>query len=171
MGRCKRLGLLKTFLSYAHQLSGASILRFDFSHLFSSLLTVGSGGSSWQLPESRHCSSWVQKFTFEGPISLRLWHSCLSLLQETLRFTVPLHSQKFDQYLGDISWPFFVPQYWEALLVQVKVLVNMSLQVLISRLSPLIGNKRFSGSSIFLPVRIQEIFRLLLFPIPRITLL
>ena len=54
---------------------------------------------------------------------------------------------------------------------QVKVLVNMSLQVLISRLSPLIGKKRFSGSSIFLPVRIQEIFRLLLFPIPRITLL
>ena len=32
MGRCKSLGLLKLFLSYTSQLSGASILWFDFSH-------------------------------------------------------------------------------------------------------------------------------------------
>ena len=30
--RCKNLGLLKLFLPYASQLSGTSILRFDFSH-------------------------------------------------------------------------------------------------------------------------------------------
>ena len=32
---------------------------------------------------------------------------------------------------------------------QAKVLIDMSLQVLISRSGPLIVNKRFSGSSIF----------------------
>ena len=43
MGRCKSLGSLESFLSYASQLSGASILHF---HILSySELTVGSGCS------------------------------------------------------------------------------------------------------------------------------
>ena len=54
MGRCKSLGLLKSFLSYASQLSGASAHH----------------GEWLMAPDRRHCSSWTQKFTFGGPESL-----------------------------------------------------------------------------------------------------
>ena len=54
MGKCKSLGLLKSFLSYASQLSGAS----------------AHPGEWLMAPDSRHCSSWAQKFTFGGPESL-----------------------------------------------------------------------------------------------------
>ena len=54
MGRCKSLGLLKSFLSYASQLSGASAHH----------------GEWLMAPDRRHCSSWTQKFTSGGPESL-----------------------------------------------------------------------------------------------------
>ena len=44
MGRCESLGELKSFLSYASQLSGASILSFSHPLIFL-VLIVGSGCS------------------------------------------------------------------------------------------------------------------------------
>ena len=61
MGRCKSLGLLQPLLSYACQLSGASILRFDFSHPREWQQLVMA--APWVL-DSRYCSSWAQKFTY-----------------------------------------------------------------------------------------------------------
>ena len=72
MGRCKSLGLLKLFLSYASQLTGASILIWFF-HILSSLLTIGSSGS---LIGARSLVLFflktlqAQQFTFGGPESL-----------------------------------------------------------------------------------------------------
>ena len=43
MGRHKSLGSPKSFLSYTSELSGASILRFNFSRPDSSVLITGSG--------------------------------------------------------------------------------------------------------------------------------
>ena len=56
MGRCKSLGSLKSFLSYASLLSEATILTFSFPRPSSSSLTLGSG---WWLLNSRYFSSWV----------------------------------------------------------------------------------------------------------------
>ena len=56
MGRCKSLGSLKSFLSYASLLSEATILTFSFPRPSSSRLTLGSG---WWLLNSRYFSSWV----------------------------------------------------------------------------------------------------------------
>ena len=69
MGRCKSLDLLKSFLSRASQPSGASSLQFDYS--YSQFLAHHR--EWWQLvvearllSDSRHCSSWAQKFISGG---------------------------------------------------------------------------------------------------------
>ena len=49
-----------------------------------------------------------------GLPSLMTVTSCLLIGQEILHFSVPPHGQKFDPYLGYISWPVFVPRHWEA---------------------------------------------------------
>jgi len=68
MGRCKSLGLLKSFLSYASQLSGASILFF-----FCIPRLLGAHSREWlQLAAKSQASFflgplWAQKLTFGGP--------------------------------------------------------------------------------------------------------
>ena len=66
MGRCTRLGSLRSFLSYASQLSGPSVLQFDFSHpQFCSLEGVVA---AWRLLVHRCCFApgalQAQKFTY-----------------------------------------------------------------------------------------------------------
>ena len=39
---------------------------------------------------------------------------CLLIWQVVFHFSVPPFGPKFNQYLGDISWPIFVPKHWEA---------------------------------------------------------
>ena len=70
MGRYKILGSLKSFLSNASRLSGASILRFSPPSLpsqspppcptsCSSQLLNAERGSGWWLPDGRYCFSWA----------------------------------------------------------------------------------------------------------------
>ena len=73
-GRCKTLGSLKSFLSYASQPSGASILFFP------SMFTTGSGCSQKVLsaiPDCRYCSPsylpWKAGITDDCDI-LVYWH-------------------------------------------------------------------------------------------------
>ena len=72
MGRCKSLGSLKSFLSYASQLSGARVLCFHI--LSSSMLTIGSG-----------CSPMVMRSCRYSPPSWMPWG--LRSLQWKARFT------------------------------------------------------------------------------------
>ena len=70
-------GLLKSSLSYASQLSGASIVVFDFSipptPSSSAIIGLGGGGGEerWHLLDHRLCFPfWEPSFTFGGPKSL-----------------------------------------------------------------------------------------------------
>ena len=86
MGRCKRLGSLKSFLWYAPQLSGASFLCFSHPEsLLSSGLTIGIGCSlkaaRWQV-FSFLSSLRAQWLTLEDCYHCWLWHPCLLIWQE-----------------------------------------------------------------------------------------
>ena len=67
MGRCKSLGLLKSFLLYTSQISGASILVFFIPK--APQLTVGSGCSLMAATSQASFflgPLWAQKLTFGG---------------------------------------------------------------------------------------------------------
>ena len=86
MGRFKSLGSLKSFLSYASQLSGVSILHFYI--LKSSGLTVESGcrqmAAGSQVLFSFLVVLRAQKFTFGGPKSLMAVISlCIDMIVNT----------------------------------------------------------------------------------------
>ena len=86
-GRCKSLGSLKSFLWYASQLPGASILCFHI--LSSSGLTVGSGCSlmadRWQI------LFFLIYFRFSGSHRWAVitddWHPCLLIWWEIFLFS------------------------------------------------------------------------------------
>ena len=78
--------------------------------------------------------------------------------------------QEFDQYLETFHGPFLSHGAGRLIPDQATILIDMSLQVLISGLGPLMNNKRFSESSLFSPT-MHKIFPLLLLPVPRITLI
>ena len=83
MGRCKSLGSLKSFPSYASQLSGASILCFSHPELTlessCNLMAV-----SWQVFFSFLSALWL---TLEGWNRWWLWHLCLLIRQEIFHFS------------------------------------------------------------------------------------
>ena len=72
MGRCKSLGSVKSFLSYASQLLGP--VPCDFSHLEFFRLLVGSGCS---LMADRSQVFFFFLSDLEGWNSWWLWHPCL----------------------------------------------------------------------------------------------
>ena len=90
MGRCKSLGSLKSFLSYASQLCGVSVLCFHI--LSSSMLTAGSGCSQWLwdhadillLPK---CPEGSEAYTGE-PNSLMIVKSLFTIWQEIFHFSI-----------------------------------------------------------------------------------
>ena len=145
MGRCKSLGSLNSFLSYASRLSEANCLCFHL--LSSSGLPVASGCSL--IPAISHrCSfpSWV------------LWRAGIT---DDCDVLVYWHNRKYSIFQSfplvrnstDI-WETFHDQFWchgagRLIPGQVKVFVDISLRVLVSGLDPLIDNERFSGSSVF----------------------
>ena len=96
MGRCKSLGSLKSFPSYASQQPGASILHFP------SELTHRE-----QLLDCRYCSSWVllglRNSHLEGRNHGWLWHPCLLIWQEILHFPRGIDCVK------KYSWAFRYP--------------------------------------------------------------
>ena len=144
MGRCKSLGSLKWFLSYASQLSEASCLCLHL--LSSSGLPVASGCSL--IPAiSLRCSfpSWVLwRAGIADDCDILYWHNRkYSIFQ-----SFPLVRNSTD------IWETFRDQFWShgagrLIPGQVKVFVDISLQVLVSGLDPLIENERFPGSSVF----------------------
>ena len=81
-------------------------------------------------------------------------------------FTVLSHCHKVNHIWEAFHDFFFFWSHGTVRLIpdQVKVLTDMSNQLLISGLGPLINNKRLSGSSIFLSNRIQKIIPCCFFP-------
>ena len=101
MGRFKSLGSLKSFLSYASQLSGVSILHFYI--LNSSGLTVESGcrlmAAGSQVLFSFLVVLRAQKFTFGGPKSLM---TVTTLFTDTARNTPFLRMLKLDGFKAEL---------------------------------------------------------------------
>ena len=97
-----------------------------------------------------------------------LWHFLfLDLARDTFisqSFPIVIKSTIFGRHF--MTFFFFFWSHGTVRLIpdQVKVLTDMSNQLLISGLDPLINNKRLSGSSIFLSNRIQKIFPCCFFP-------
>ena len=90
MGRCRRLGSLK-FISYASQLSWASILSF-FPPSWAPLgLTIGNScglmATRSQIFFSFLSALRVQQHTLEGHNGWWLWHPCLLIRQEIFYFS------------------------------------------------------------------------------------
>ena len=85
IGRCRRLGLLTSFLSYASQLSGARILFFFFFFFLNSHIPLSppSSSASTMLGRPASAGSQVSFFPFESLHSRleagngwRLFHPC-----------------------------------------------------------------------------------------------
>ena len=116
MGRCKSPGSLTSFFPHASPLSGAGVPCFS------------PPGLPWGAPLGCGCgllAARLQLFSFlsalragssrgRAAITNDCDNPCVLIWQELLHFSVPPLGQEFDQYLGDISWPIFVPQCWEA---------------------------------------------------------
>ena len=90
MGRCKSLGSVKSFLSYAFSYPG--LLSCAFSH---PELPGGSPygvAAAWYLLGHRYSSpSWalrVHQLTLKGCSLWWLWHPCLLIWQEIVHFSV-----------------------------------------------------------------------------------
>ncbi|XP_043737882.1 uncharacterized protein LOC122680493 [Cervus elaphus] len=85
MGRCKSLGLLKAFFSYAPQLSGGSILRFDLicDLIFTSLVPQLMDHREWLQPDS----CWIAGIVLPGcPLSseIHIWRAGLDVGRDIL---------------------------------------------------------------------------------------
>ena len=82
MGRCKSLGSLKSFLSCAPQLSGASVLRF---HTWVPQCSPWGVAAVWSVPDNGYSfPSWVllglRNSHLEGWHWRWLWHACSLLM-------------------------------------------------------------------------------------------
>lgn len=139
MGRCKGLGLLKSFLWYVPQLSGASFLCFNILSFLSLGITVGTGYSptaaTWQTLFSFLSTFRTHLLTFKG-------YSCWWLVTS-------LYTDMAGSILSSSSWSEIQPVFGRHFMTnfcpavvgmlipdQVKLCVDMLLQVLISGLGP-----------------------------------
>ena len=84
-----------------------------------------------------------------GLPSLMTVTSCLPIWQKILHSSVPPMVRNLTHIWATINDQFLSQDTGRLIPDQVKLLLDMSLQVLISGLDPLIGNKKLSGSSIF----------------------
>ena len=130
MGRCKSLGSLKSFLLCASEI-----------WLFTSSVPCplwGGAADQW-MPESKHCSSWAQKFTPAGLVSLMAVTSLFIDMEGNTPFHKPMlfihsfihsFSQSFTLYtlshcfgnlLKQRAWWCCKPKNWAHLFVGVKI--------------------------------------------------
>ena len=104
MGRCKSLGSLKSFLLCASEI-----------WLFTSSVPCplwGGAADQW-MTESKHCSSWAQKFTPGGLVSLMAVTSLFIDMEGNTPFHKPMlfihsfihsFSQSFTLYILSLFW-------------------------------------------------------------------
>ena len=103
MGRCKSLGLLKSFLLYAPQHLG--LVSKVYTHWASfpqgSLWEVAI---VWWLLDSRYSPVQAHWLTLEGCSCWLLWHPCLLIWQEIFHFSCPLSEKKelFDVHVRQL---------------------------------------------------------------------
>ena len=127
MGRCKSLGILQPLLSYACQLSGASILRFDFSHPREWQQLVMA--APWVL-DSRYCSSWAQKFTYGWLESVIAVTSLfIGMAENTPSLSLSLsHTHTHTYCLSDSSLCYTVGLCYLSVLYEMKSFQQMTLE-------------------------------------------
>ena len=113
--RCKSLGSLKSFLSYASQLSGASVLSISHSEILSAHLRA------WLQPEGCLISQVfsflnahrAQIFTFGGLEWLLTLTSLLTDMAGNMPFLGPSSWSEIRPIFGRHFMTNFVPWCWE----------------------------------------------------------
>ena len=98
MGRCKSPGSVKSLLSYASQLSGASMC---VSHILNSSVVTSGSGCSLMVPDCRYPSFLsaprAQKCTLRGLNHWWLWHTSLLTWRE---YSISHHQLNYTNKVG-----------------------------------------------------------------------